>query len=163
MLKGMWRTGDLDFIPYAPLRDTFFEWYWNPGDWSPAKKQFLPRPWSAPIVNPLKDPRTPPTGGRGLFNILSNLTPFDVDRLYRNTKLFARGTTAARPATTARWGCASAPLPHRLPGNPEASISRSTISTDGGTAATTARTPPRSKGSSTQAGAGRPEAWRGAG
>ena len=104
MLKGMWRTGDLDFIPYAPLRDTFFEWYWNPGDWSPAKKQFLPRPWSAPIVNPLKDPRTPPTGGRGLFNILSNLTPFDVDRLYRNTKLFRQGDYSRTPGDNSQVG-----------------------------------------------------------
>jgi len=91
MIKGMWRTGDLDFIPYVPMRDTFFEWYWNPGDWYPAKKQFLPRPWSAPILDPFKDPSTPPAGGRGLFNILNNLTPFDVNSLYKGTKLFRQG------------------------------------------------------------------------
>jgi hypothetical protein len=32
---------------------SFLEWYWNPGDWLPAKQSFLPRPWGLPFYNPL--------------------------------------------------------------------------------------------------------------
>jgi len=32
---------------------SFLEWYWNPGDWLPAKQAFLPRPWGLPFYNPL--------------------------------------------------------------------------------------------------------------
>ena len=48
MIKGLWDFGQL-----GPLSSTFLEFYWNPGDWYPAKRDFLPRPWSAPITNPL--------------------------------------------------------------------------------------------------------------
>lgn len=49
MIKGLWRTGDI-----GPIRDSFFEAYWNPGDWVPAKRGFLPDyPWSVPLANPI--------------------------------------------------------------------------------------------------------------
>jgi hypothetical protein len=32
---------------------SFLEWYWNPGDWRPAKQAFLPRPWGLPFYNSL--------------------------------------------------------------------------------------------------------------
>lgn len=35
---------------------SFIEWYWNPGDWLPAKQTFLPRPWGLPFYNPLTNP-----------------------------------------------------------------------------------------------------------
>ena len=48
MIKGLW---NLDQV--GPLSGSFVEFYWNPGDWYPAKEVFLPQPWSAPITNPL--------------------------------------------------------------------------------------------------------------
>jgi len=102
MIKGLIdidRAGGL-----TPLSNSFLEFYWNPGDWYPAKKDFLPRPWSAPVVNPLDDPRTPPNGGRGVFNILSNFTPFKVSRLYHNTKLFRQGDYARNPEENSQVG-----------------------------------------------------------
>jgi hypothetical protein len=38
------------------LSQNFLEWYWNPGDWYPAKQDFLPRPWALPFYNPLTNP-----------------------------------------------------------------------------------------------------------
>src|SRR5213079_2945120 len=38
------------------LSQNFLEWYWNPGDWYPAKQAFLPRPWGLPFLNPLTNP-----------------------------------------------------------------------------------------------------------
>jgi hypothetical protein len=48
MIKGLWDFGQL-----GPFSSSFLEFYWNPGDWYPAKRDFLPRPWSAPIEDPL--------------------------------------------------------------------------------------------------------------
>jgi hypothetical protein len=31
---------------------SFLEWYWNPGDWLPAKQAFLPRPWGLRFLEP---------------------------------------------------------------------------------------------------------------
>lgn len=40
----------------GPISDTFLEGYWNPGDWRPAKRGFLPEfPWSIPFANPYED------------------------------------------------------------------------------------------------------------
>lgn len=47
MIKGLWDLGQV-----GPLSSAFAEFYWNPGDWYPAKRAFLPRPWSVPIRNP---------------------------------------------------------------------------------------------------------------
>lgn len=86
MIKGLY-----SFDQLGSLHDAFLEFYWNPGDWRPAEKAFLPRPWSAPIVNPLTDPRSPPEGGRGLFQILEGLSGQPINRLYRGTRLFRQG------------------------------------------------------------------------
>jgi hypothetical protein len=51
MLKFLYDTGQI-----GPLSETFLEWYWNPGDWQPAKIAFLPRPWGLPLLNPLTNP-----------------------------------------------------------------------------------------------------------
>jgi hypothetical protein len=47
MIKGLYNIGRV-----GPLSDAFFEFFWNPGDWYPAKRAFLPRPWSVPLKNP---------------------------------------------------------------------------------------------------------------
>ena len=51
MLKFLYDIGDV----YS-FNQTFLEWYWNPGDWHPAKQAFLPRPWGLPFLNPLTNP-----------------------------------------------------------------------------------------------------------
>src|SRR5438477_585552 len=51
MIKFLYQLGDV-----WRLSQNFLEWYWNPGDWYPAKQAFLPRPWGLPILNPLTNP-----------------------------------------------------------------------------------------------------------
>src|SRR5947209_4631882 len=51
MIKFLYQLGDV-----WKLSQNFLEWYWNPGDWYPAKQAFLPRPWGLPILNPLTNP-----------------------------------------------------------------------------------------------------------
>ncbi|GIW45757.1 MAG: hypothetical protein KatS3mg077_3039 [Candidatus Binatia bacterium] len=99
IIKGLW---DIDRL--GPLNNAFVEFYWNPGDWYPAKKAFLPRPWSAPIVNPLTDPRTPPAGGRGLFQILSQFYRQPITKLYRGTRLFQQGDYVRDPQDNSQVG-----------------------------------------------------------
>ncbi len=109
MIKGL---VDLDRVMAGatPLSNTFLEFFWNPGDWQPAKKDFLPRPWSAPIVNPLNDPTTPPAGGRGLYNILTNLKCAGrpncqpVNSLFNNTTLFKQGDYSRTPGDNSQVG-----------------------------------------------------------
>jgi hypothetical protein len=50
MLKFLYDIGDV-----WRFNQTFLEWYWNPGDWFPAKQAFLPRPWGLPFLNPLEN------------------------------------------------------------------------------------------------------------
>jgi len=102
MIKGLVdfdRVGGL-----APLSNSFLEFYWNPGDWSPAKKDFLPRPWSAPINNPLINSQAPPGGGRGLLNILNTQTRFKVNSLFNHTVLFHQGNYARNPMDNSQFG-----------------------------------------------------------
>jgi hypothetical protein len=107
MIKGLW---DIDRI--GPLSGSFVEFYWNPGDWNPAQKVFLPQPWSAPIVDPLNDPRTPPPSGRGLYNIInstfrcgsSKACPYPVKSLYKNTTLFQQGAYTRNPWDNSQAG-----------------------------------------------------------
>lgn len=99
IIKGLW---DIDRI--GPLGNAFVEFYWNPGDWNPGKKAFLPRPWSAPVVNPLDDPRSPPEGGRGLFQLLSRFYNRPIDKLYRGTRLFQQGDYTRNPADNSQVG-----------------------------------------------------------
>ena len=97
MIKGLVdfdRVGGL-----TPLSNSFLEFYWNPGDWYPAKKDFLPRPWSAPIANPLTDPR-----GRGLFSVLNTFPGVHVNRLFNNTQLFRQGDYTRDPAENSQAG-----------------------------------------------------------
>ena len=102
MIKGLVdfdRVGGL-----SPLSNSFLEFYWNPGDWYPAKKDFLPRPWSGPVDNPLVNSQPPPAGGRGLFNILNSQTPFKVTSLFNQTTLFRQGDYARNPKDNSQVG-----------------------------------------------------------
>lgn len=51
MLKGLYDLGT-----FGPLGQAFVEFYWNPGDWHPAKVAFLPRPWGLAVFDPLTNP-----------------------------------------------------------------------------------------------------------
>ena len=109
MIKGL---VDLDRVMAGatPLSNTFLEFFWNPGDWEPSKKDFLPRPWSAPVVNPLTDSTTPPAGGRGLFNVLTTLKCAGrpdcqpINSLYKNTVLFKQGDYTRDPKGNSQVG-----------------------------------------------------------
>ncbi|HVN83457.1 MAG TPA: DUF1302 family protein [Candidatus Binatia bacterium] len=83
MIKGLWTIDQL-----GPLSSAFVEAYWNPGDWSPAKRAFLPRPWSAPILNPL--------------NSAMGLT--GIHRLYHDTKLSLQGDYSRDPGDNSQVG-----------------------------------------------------------
>ena len=115
MIKALYDIGRI-----GPLSDTFVEAYYNPGDWYPNKRKFLPRPWSLPITNPLEQAEAT-TGLQGL---------------YTTRGFFGRATTSAIPPGTARSAYASTPI------RPRASSSPSTTSINAGRAATTAPTPP---------------------
>jgi hypothetical protein len=76
---------------------SFLEWYWNPGDWLPAKQAFLPRPWGLPFYNPLTNTvdggffegpcaRSSQTAGSGPRRGQAQCT-----RLINDTQLFGQG------------------------------------------------------------------------
>jgi Protein of unknown function (DUF1302) len=83
MIKGLWNIDQL-----GPLSSSFVEFYWNPGDWYPSKRTFLPQPWSAPILNPLSA-ASRLTGASGLF---------------RGTKLFLQGDYSRDPIDNSQVG-----------------------------------------------------------
>ncbi len=90
MVKGLYDLGHL-----GPLTQTFVEFYWNPGDWSPAKQAFLPQPWGLQIYDPLTNPAD------GAFNFapctisevaINPRTGFGrCTRLMNGTQLFQQG------------------------------------------------------------------------
>jgi len=51
MVKFLYDLGDV-----WRLSQSYLEWYWNPGDWRPAKQAFLPRPWGLRFLDPLRNP-----------------------------------------------------------------------------------------------------------
>lgn len=77
MIKWLYR---LDHV--GPVSNAFLEGYWNPGDWYPNKRLFLPfSPWSLPIVNPIPFPN-----------------------LERDTVLFRQGDYSRDPAENSQVG-----------------------------------------------------------
>ncbi len=51
MIKFLYDLGDI-----WSFSQNFLEWYWNPGDWFPAKLAFMPRPWGVRFLDPLRNP-----------------------------------------------------------------------------------------------------------
>ena len=106
MLKFLYDLGNV-----WKLSQSFLEWYWNPGDWRPAKQTFLPRPWGLPFNNPLTNivdgaffdgpclansPFTAPTGPRrGQAQCIG---------LLKNTKIFGRGDYNRNPMENSQVG-----------------------------------------------------------
>jgi hypothetical protein len=54
MIKWLYRLDEV-----GPVTNAFVEGYWNPGDWYPNERGFLPfYPWSVPFTSPLPLPLT---------------------------------------------------------------------------------------------------------
>jgi len=105
MIKFLYSLGDV-----WKLSQNFLEWYWNPGDWYPAKQAFLPRPWGLPILNPL----TNPVDGGFIGGVCSN-SPFQFTKgpnaglryctqLMSGTKLFEHGDYSRNPLDNSQVG-----------------------------------------------------------
>ena len=105
MLKFLYDLGDV-----WKLSQNFLEWYWNPGDWHPAKQAFLPRPWGLPFFNPLTNPfdgvfiggacagsrTTIGTAGGGRVGVCTTLL--------NGTRLFEQGDYARNPLENSQVG-----------------------------------------------------------
>lgn len=105
MFKFLYDLGNM-----GPLSQSFLEWYWNPGDWVPAKQTFMPRPWGLPFYNPL----TNPVDG-AFFDGPCTLSPFrqvggprrgqpTCVRLLNRTKLFGKGDYNRNPLENSQVG-----------------------------------------------------------
>jgi hypothetical protein len=104
MMKFLYDIGDV-----WRFNQTFLEWYWNPGDWHPAKQAFLPRPWGLPFLNPLTNPVD------GAFNssfcsgsvhqarIHGQLQPVCIG-LMNGTTLFKQGDYSRNPLDNSQVG-----------------------------------------------------------
>jgi hypothetical protein len=105
LLKFLYDTGDM-----WKFSQTFLEWYWNPGDWRPAKVDFLPRPWAFRFLDPLKNPidgafiggvcATSPVIIQGGINAGQRTCT----RLMNNTKLFQQGDYNRNPMENSQVG-----------------------------------------------------------
>jgi hypothetical protein len=93
MLKFLYDLGDV-----WKFSQSFLEWYWNPGDWYPAKQAFLPRPWGLRFLNPLTNPVD------GVFNGGVCATVGACNRLMNNTVLFNRGEYSRNPMDNSQVG-----------------------------------------------------------
>ena len=90
----------------------FLEWYWNPGDWCPAKQAFLPRPWGLRFLNPLTTRSTAPSRrafcvgdrGCGRFASPSGSTQRRARSLMNGTQLFKQGDYERNPIDNSQVG-----------------------------------------------------------
>jgi hypothetical protein len=82
MLKFLYDLGDV-----WKLSQSYLEWYWNPGDWRPAKQAFMPRPWGLRFLDPL----TNPIDGAFRGGICGAGPNGRCDRLMNGTRLFQQG------------------------------------------------------------------------
>jgi hypothetical protein len=80
---------------FLGLSNTFLESYWNPGDWYPSKRAFLPNPWSAPIADPL----VPLVGA---FHSTGH--PNVSETLFNGTTLFRQGDYTRSPMDNTQVG-----------------------------------------------------------
>jgi len=95
MLKFLYDTGQI-----GPLSQTFLEWYWNPGDWRPAKIAFLPRPWGLPLLNPL----TNPIDGVFIYGPCQLSRSGRCHSLFKGTRLFGQGDYSRNPIENSQVG-----------------------------------------------------------
>jgi hypothetical protein len=95
MLKFLYDLGDV-----WKFSQSFLEWYWNPGDWYPAKIDFLPRPWGVRLYNPL----TNPVDGAFIHGVCENAPGHRCTQLMNGTKLFKQGDYARNPLENSQTG-----------------------------------------------------------
>ncbi|MGH7893520.1 MAG: DUF1302 family protein, partial [Candidatus Binatia bacterium] len=96
MFKFLYDIGDV-----FGTSQNFLEWYWNPGDWSPAKQSFYPRPWGLPFLNPLTNPID------GVFNAgpcLDSAGNSLCKGLIGGSRLFKQGTYSRNPFENSQVG-----------------------------------------------------------
>ena len=92
------------------LSQNFLEWYWNPGDWYPAKQAFFPRPWGLPFLNPLTNPVdgafTSGVCGTSSIKVANGINKGTAQcvRLIKNTKLFEKGDYSWNPMDNSQVG-----------------------------------------------------------
>ncbi len=101
MIKFLYDLGDV-----WRLSQNFLEWYWNPGDWWPAKISFLPRPWGIRALNPLTNPIDGAFRGGVCANspvVLKDGTHV-CTQLLNNTRLFEQGDYARNPLENSQVG-----------------------------------------------------------
>jgi len=101
MLKFLYDLGDV-----WHFSQSFLEWYWNPGDWYPAKIAFLPRPWGVKLLDPLNNPIDGAFRGGLCANspvVLKNGTHV-CTRLMNGTKLFQQGDWNRNPLENSQVG-----------------------------------------------------------
>src|SRR5690349_13121493 len=102
MIKFLYDLGDV-----WKFSQNFLEWYWNPGDWVPAKQTFLPRPWGLRFMNPL----TNPVDGAFIGGVCAS-SPIvqrpsglhECTKLIDNTKLFGQGDYNRNPLENSQVG-----------------------------------------------------------
>jgi hypothetical protein len=102
LLKFLYDLGDV-----WKLSQNYLEWYYNPGDWKPAKQAFLPRPWGLRFVDPLTNPIDGAFIG-GVCNISSikrqNGSVGVCNQLLHGTKLFDHGEYDDNPMDNSQVG-----------------------------------------------------------
>ena len=100
MLKFLYDLGDV-----WKFSQSYLEWYYNPGDWKPAKQAFLPRPWGLRFLDPL----TNPVDGAFIGGVCSS-SQFRRQglgacrELMRGTELFQKGDYDNNPMDNSQVG-----------------------------------------------------------
>jgi len=95
MIKFLYEIGNV-----GPISQSFLEWYWNPGDWEPAKQAFLPRPWGLPFMDPFTNPIDGAfLGGPCILGPGNRCT-----QLIGGTKLFTKGQWHRNPKDNSQVG-----------------------------------------------------------
>jgi uncharacterized protein DUF1302 len=82
MLKFLYDLGDI-----GGLSQNYLEWYWNPGDWYPAKQAFMPQPLGLRFLDPL----TNPVDGAFIGGVCAIAPGGKCKELMNGTKLFKQG------------------------------------------------------------------------
>jgi hypothetical protein len=95
MIKFLYDLGNV-----WKLSQNFLEWYWNPGDWYPAKIAFLPRPWGVKLYDPL----TNPVDGGFIAGVCENAPGGRCTQLMNGTELFKQGDYHRNPMENSQVG-----------------------------------------------------------
>jgi hypothetical protein len=101
MLKFLYDLGDV-----WKFSQSYLEWYYNPGDWRPAKQAFLPRPWGLRFLDPLTNPVDGAFIGGvcGISTVAQRQGLGACTQLMRGTKLFNKGDYDMNPMDNSQVG-----------------------------------------------------------